>query len=479
MAAGPERVPFSPSFPGEDITTSNSGKFSRYSLSFLTHRQFSQEFQAVGTINQFDYVAGLYYYTEHDTEFAATPTSNLWNATGTAYTILSPIPPNVTATGATARIGANNQGYQLSDASCINPLIPNSCLRVTRQSEAKDHNYGVFGQVTYNPDWAEALHITAGGRFTRDERHGVLSIVNLTATNFGFVSNTSRFDPMVNVAYDVTPDAHIYAKYSTGFRAGGANDRSQRFDAFGPESVRSYEIGAKVDFLDHKARLNVAGYIMNRKNTQFDFDVYDTDPASPTFNAHIEETQNVRGTTKIRGVEADLTLRPFPELTLNGSYAYTYFRVPPAPNPLNGGILQTIYLVYTPKNAASVSGDYVHPIGSGDMTVRLHLDAAYASSQYSFQTESTKTDDSFIVNGRLALADIPLGSGGQKLTVAAWVRNMLNEEHIYRRSDANSVPTLNYTAAGTLGSTSYGGILGDYGNYNPPRTFGLEGTVRF
>jgi iron complex outermembrane receptor protein len=478
-SGGPERVPFSPSFPGEDITTSNSGKFSRYSLSFLTHRQFSQEFQAVGSIPQFDYVAGLYYYTEHDTEYAATPTTNLWNATGTAYTLLGAVPPATNLAGAPATIKSTNQGYQAYDPSCNNTLISNFCRFITRDSQAHDHNYGVFGQVTYTPDGLEALHITAGGRYTNDRRRGTLFIVNGIATNFAFRVTTSRFDPMFNVAYDVTNDVHVYAKYSTGFRSGGANDRSQQFNAFGPESVRSYEVGAKMDFLDHKARLNLAGYIMNRKNTQFDFDVYDTDPTSPTYNAHIEQTQNVNGTTKIRGVEADLTLRPFPELTLTGSYAYTYWRVPPAPNPLNGGILQTIYLVYTPKNAASVAGDYVRPIGSGDVTVRLHLDAAYASSQYSFQTESTKTDDSFIVNGRLALADIPLGTGGQKLTVAAWVRNLLNEEHIYRRSAANSSPVYNYNAAGAIASTSYGGILGDYGNYNPPRTFGIEGTVRF
>ena len=63
-SGGPERVTFSPSFVGEDITASNSGKFSRYSLSFLQQHQFSQEFQAVGSIPQFDYVVGAYYYHE-------------------------------------------------------------------------------------------------------------------------------------------------------------------------------------------------------------------------------------------------------------------------------------------------------------------------------------------------------------------------------------------------------------------------------
>jgi iron complex outermembrane receptor protein len=323
------------------------------------------------------------------------------------------------------------------------------------------------------------LHFTAGGRWTKDDRHGVLFVVNNKLTNFTFKNNISRFDPMFNIALDAAPGINLYAKYSTGFRAGGADDRSQKFDAFGPESVKSYEVGAKMDFFDHKARLNLAGYIMDRKNTQFDFDVYDTDPNSPTFNAHLEEAINAPGITKIRGVEADLTLRPIPELTLTGSYAYTYWKVPPAPNPLNGNILQNLNIVYTPKNAASGSIDYVVPVAAlGDASVRFHLDANYASSQYSFEAENTKTDPSFIVNGRIALADITVGNGN-KVTFSVWSRNLLNEQHIYRRSDANSSPTFNFGANGQLLSTSYAGILGDYGNYNPPRTWGAEISAKF
>nr|NUR38304.1 hypothetical protein [Sphingomonas sp.] len=39
---------------------------------------------------------------------------------------------------------------------------------------------------------------------------------------------------------------------------------------------------------------------------------------------------------------------------------------------------------------------------------------------------------------------------------------------------ANSSPVLNYNPAGQLVSTNYGGILGDYANFNPPRTWGAE-----
>jgi iron complex outermembrane receptor protein len=475
-SGGPERSSFSPFVlnTANPAALNTTGTFSRYSLSYLRQHQFSQEFQAVGSSNGFDYVVGAYYFTEHATEYAATPLSNQWNADGTAYTIRSPIVTG-TVTGA-------NSGYQPYAASCINtlattvPQFANSCQFITRASEAYDHNYSVFGNLTYTPQGADFLHFTAGGRWTKDKRRGRLYVVNNVVQPFTFSNEISRFDPMFNLAFDATRDVHLYAKYSTGFRAGGANDRSQSFNAFGPESVKSYEIGAKMEFLDHRVRLNLAGYIMDRSNTQFDFDLFDTNGSSPTNGAHIEQTQNA-GTSKIRGIEADLTVRPVAGLTLAASYAYTYWKAPSAVNSITGGLPQQLYIVYTPKNAASGSIDYSVPIGKGDTAVSLHLDANYASSQYSFQLEPTKTDPSFVVNGRLALTDIAINANN-KVTLSVWARNLLDHTYVYRRSAANSTPVYNYNGT-TLVSTNYGGILGDYGNLNPPRTWGFEVSAKF
>ena len=137
-------------------------------------------------------------------------------------------------------------------------------------------------------------------------------------------------------------------------------------------------------------------------------------------------------------------------------------KIPPTPNPnLPGNPHYQVYVVYTPENAASAFADYELPVGGAGAAVRLHLDANYASSQYSFQNEPVKADASFVVNGRVALADIPMNGSGTKLTVAAWARNLFNTTYIYRRSAANDA------------------VLGDYGNFNPPRTYGIEGTVKF
>ncbi|MBP6031671.1 MAG: TonB-dependent receptor [Sphingobium sp.] len=423
-SGGAHRNPFLPNAP-----------FSRYSLSFLDQDQFSQELQIVGRIGRLDYVAGLYYYNESAGEIAATPSTNKWNATGTAYTIL--------------------------DALTWQPAN----LSIARATRADSKSYAAFGQLTYGI--TDAIRITAGGRFTRDEKSGNLYKVNNVATNFPFVFKGDRVDPLIIAAWDAAQGVNLYAKYATGYRAGGASSRSLTFRSFGPEKAYSYEIGAKTEFLDRKVRLNVAAYIMDRKDTQFDFDFYV--PSGSTFR-HNLETINA-GTTKIRGLETDLTVRPIEGLTANLSYAYTHVKAPSAPNPLlPGNPIQPLFVVYTPKHAASGGIDYAMPVGGGDTAVKLHIDGNYASAAYTFDNEAVKAEKSFIVNARLSLADIKMGGNGQKLTVSVWARNLLDEEHIYRRSNANSTPQ---------DGVDYRTVIGDYANFNAPRTWGIEGTVSF
>jgi iron complex outermembrane receptor protein len=437
-----------------------NANFGRYSLSDLYQRQLSQEFQAVGNFGDtFKYVAGAYYFKEHAKESAATPFTNQWNADGTAFTIRS--------SNGTSKAAAATAGWEYGTRF------------ITRASQADTESYAAFGQGTYTPASIQALHLTVGGRFTNDKRNGTLYTVNGKPTNFTFDYNKSRFDPLVNVAYDAAEGISVYAKYSTGYRAGGANDRSATFQAFDAEEVKAYEVGAKMDLLDRRLRVNLAAYAMDRKNTQIDFDNVDTTPGSPTQGAHTEETRNSAGTSKIRGFEAEVTAKPMEGMTVGFSYAYTDVKIPAAPFPFPGNsavLLGTpfpVNVVYTPPNAASAYVDYEMPVGR--LTLRNHLDANYADAQYAFQTEfadvsptaslvqhvAAKTDSSFIVNASMTLADINMGGGGATASLSLWSRNLLDESHIYRISAANR------------------GTIGDYANFNPPRTYGVELRVKY
>ncbi|MBS0360172.1 MAG: TonB-dependent receptor [Proteobacteria bacterium] len=435
-----------------------NANFGRYSLSDLYQHQFSQEFQAVGGAANLTYVAGLYYFHEHAKESAATPFSNQWNADGTAFTLRSSF--------GTSKAAAATAGWEYGTRF------------ITRASQADADSYAAYGQATFTPSSVPALHLTAGGRVTKDKRDGSLYVVNGKATAFQFSFDKTRFDPMLNLSYDAAEGVSLYAKYSTGYRAGGANDRSATFQAFNPEEVKAYEIGAKTELLDHRLRVNLAAYAMDRTNTQIDFDNVDTTPGSPTQGAHTEETRNAPGTSKIRGFEADITARIADGLTLGVSYAYTDVKIPDAPFPFTGnavvpqGTPFPVNVVYSPPNAASAYVDYEAPLGR--FTFRGHLDANYADAQYAFQTEfadvsptgsltqhvAVKTDSSFIVNANLTLADIKMG-GSATGSLSLWSRNLLDESHIYRISAANR------------------GTIGDYANFNPPRTVGVELRVKY
>ncbi|WP_394760979.1 TonB-dependent receptor [Phenylobacterium sp.] len=438
-----------------------NANFGRYSLSDLYQRQFSQEFQAVGAFgDSFTYVGGLYYFKEHVKESAASPFTNQWSADGTAFTIRS--------------------SYGTSKATAATAGWEYGTRFITRASQADAESYAAYGQGTYTPASIQALHLTVGGRFTKDKRDGTLYVVNGKPTAFNFNYDKSRFDPLVNLAYDAADGISLYAKYSTGYRAGGANDRSANFQAFDAEEVKSYEVGAKMDLLDRRLRVNLAAYAMDRSNSQIDFDNVDTTPGSPTQGAHTEETRNASGTSKIKGFEAELTAKPMEGMTVGLSYAYTDVKIPAAPFPFTGnadvpqGTPFPVNVVYTPPNAASAYIDYEMPVG--ELTLRGHLDANYADAQYAFQSEfadlsptgklvktvAVKTDSSFIVNASVALANISMGgSGGPSATLSLWSRNLLDESHIYRISAANR------------------GTIGDYANFNPPRTYGVELRVKY
>jgi iron complex outermembrane receptor protein len=406
--------------------------FSRYSIAELEQSQFSQEFQAVGSADNLSYVFGAYYFIETASDAARTPNTNKWNAFGTDYTIVDP------------------STYALAT--------------VARASKANSKSYAIYGQGTYTlKDW----HFTLGGRLTRDMKDGTLFTVNGSKTNFTFEQNNDRFDPITTIAYDINEHINVYAKYATGYRAGGASSRSLIYRPFGPESTKSYELGSKMELFNQTVTLNAAAYMMERKDSQVDFNFF-----IPQANGTIRntlETVNAEGITEINGLELDVSLNIVDNLSTTLSYAYTDTKLPKARNTvqeqLNASLVpavltpvfQNVFIVYTPEHAVTGSVDYKYELSN--MTVKFHLDANYSSPSYTFDNEDVKNEESFIVNGRITFDDIQLDN--YEFSAALWSRNILDTSYIYRRSNANRL------------------VLGDYANFNAPRTYGVEITSKF
>ena len=434
-------------------TTGFTGfQFARNSLAMFDQNQWSQEVQAIGDVGRVKFVAGALYYREHVADNAqAFNTNTFTNAAGSTYT-----------------------------AAFIDPAT----RAIDRASHVTTKSVGVFGQATWIPDiWNDAVHLTGGLRWTKDSKHGALEIVNnaLPVNRAGVAgeielnASWSRVDPMVNLAVDLSDDVHVYGKWSTGYKSGGANSRSQEYDPFNPESVSIFEIGAKTEFFDNHARFNIAAYAGDYKNIQVDFNrPYETGGVRTTRTTL--STVNAPGKGGLHGVEAELTVNPLEGLTLSASYAYQYVRIPAAVNPYPNavGVISTlavpVYQTYTPKHSASGAIDYELPLNG--FTIRAHLDGNYDGGYYSNSSDpkyvgpgdptniyQPTTDKAFIVNSRIAIADVGMGASGTTATFAFWTRNLFNEQHLFYK---------------TLSPTS-----GTSGFFNEPRTFGGEVNIRF
>lgn len=407
-------------------TFAPSRPFGRYSLAQVKQHQYSEELQLVGSTAQLQYVAGAFLYHESAGDDAQTPLMNLWNATGTAYT------PNPT-------------------------YVPLDLAKVTvdRASRAWTDSTGVFGQATWTPVSLPALHVTAGGRYTRDAKSGQLGVLNGAASTLAFDDSWSRFDPMVTVAWDWAQDVMSYARWGTGFKAGGANSRSLSYRAFAPEQVSAFELGLKSQFLANRARVNLALFDARIEDKQMDFFFPLTVGGS---QRTVSDTTNATTTGDSRGVELEVAYAPVDGLTLGLNYTLTDIDALDAPNPyVTGNPLTRVLPLYAPRNAGSATVDYVARLGMGSL--RLHLDGNWSDGYYTSEVEQTLTDRALVVNSRLSLADLALPAWNASMEVSLWARNLLDEQHLFYKSINAS--------------------LGTYGIFNEPRSYGFEARVRF
>jgi iron complex outermembrane recepter protein len=401
--------------------------FGRYSLAQVYQHQYSQEFQLIGNTSQVQYLAGAFYYHETAGDNAQTPNMLVWGPGGNSYT-LNP---------------------------ATNPLNL-ATVRIDRASKAWTDSLGIFGQATWTPAALESLHLTAGGRYTRDDKNGSLYIVNGSPTQLTFDDRWGRFDPMVNIAYDLGDDAMVYAKYSTGFKAGGANSRSTTYTAFAPEEVTALELGFKSQFWDNRARLNLALFDSKIEHKQMDFTL-PFDPNSGETRTTMVTT-NALGKGKSRGAELEFNVMPVDNLTVGVNYAYTKADPQTALDPFGAGVEVTVQPLLAPKNAGSLALDYLVSFANFS-ALKFHVDGNWSDGFYTSEYDQTLTDSSFVVNARVALIDVPLNATGSTIAFSLWARNLLDEEHLFYK--------LNNAA------------LGQTGIFNDPRTYGLDVAVHF
>lgn len=400
---------------------SPNGFFGRTSLADVNQDQFSQEFQVIGSLNRLKYTLGAFYFDEDADDEAYAFRILKWNATGTDYTILS---------------------------SPVGGTPPD------RASVNHSKSSALYGQLAFNPPIAgDRLHVTAGLRYTNDKKRGAVTTLRgaPAPASQAYKFSSSRVDPSASLSVDISNAAQAYLRWGVGYRAGGANSRSATFRAFGEEEVENWEVGLKTQFWNRRARLNVALFDMSYRDIQLDL----VNPATPS---NIE-TINATGTAKIKGMEVDAALRPIPGLTLEGSYTYLKYKIPLTLNPFTGQSSR-VNLTYAPRHAAAGSIDY-RLTETKFGTPFVHFDASYGSPSYSFPGDTHKTESYFLVNGRIGVDQTDIGPG--HLSIAFWVKNIFNEQHITSLFELRS--------AGTTNSV--------FSYYNLPRTYGIQIVSKF
>lgn len=131
------------------------------------------------------------------------------------------------------------------------------------------------------------------------------------------VNATRGFDRWTwkaSAEFDVTPDSLLYATYETGYRAGGMQ-LAEGHPTYEPEFLDSFTIGSKNRFFDDKVQLNLEAFWWKYRDQQITYFTVDT---SGTL---VNSNENA-GRVDIKGVEADLIVKPMRNTTLSTKVAY-------------------------------------------------------------------------------------------------------------------------------------------------------------
>ncbi|WP_444901177.1 TonB-dependent receptor [Microbulbifer sp. SSSA007] len=155
-----------------------------------------------------------------------------------------------------------------------NRLLEFGQTSITGGGEQDHSTYGIFAQADI--DLNEAWVLTLGGRYSSEEKDAKIASIPLNfctldgcaAYDFEDSQSWNAFTPKVGLQWTVSEDTQLYTFWTKGFRSGGYNFRNAGINPstgrpYTPqvtdqEEQSSFEIGAKVDWLDGRLRTNMA-----------------------------------------------------------------------------------------------------------------------------------------------------------------------------------------------------------------------------
>ncbi|ASG22319.1 TonB-dependent receptor [Nitrospirillum viridazoti] len=339
----------------------------------------------------------------------------------------------------------------------------------------QEENIAAFGELYY--EVVPKLTVTLGLRQYWITQHGdahvATGVVNPPDGAYAPELNNyqSGLVPKGVVSYKIDDDAMVYASAAKGFRVGGAQaplpafcaadlaaigvsaEKAQRYQ---PDSLWSYEVGAKDRLADGRLNISVAGFQIDWSQVQQQVQL---PQCSYSFLTNA-------GRAQIRGGELELSGRPFADipLTLQLGLGYTDAvlqdpgLIPQAPDTR---------LTQVPRWTGTVSGYYETPINaSTDLFVAA--DYSYTGSVLvpNIGADGFLRRQPFnIVNGNIGVR-----FGGSTLSV--YGKNLLNEHLNYGNLYPSGFVRQQFLPNGTSQSLPMAAV-------SRPRQIGIQYKVDF
>ncbi len=405
-------------------------------------KQFSNEFQLLGSTDTLTWIAGAYFFQEEggSNDYSVTAKGV---ASGPGSQTPQPKPTEFPGWSLTSPFGKNTsksvfaQGTQ-SLESLVEGLSVTLGVRYTwDEREARIRNR--TGNAT-DPAGTPVC------RFSRD-LDGDPSTPETPAAEVPIdqcdVTFTKKFsEPTWNFSldYKVAPEHLIYVANRRGYRTGGFGARAsselalaQTFDA---ETVMDYEIGSKSTF-------DIAGMPLRINLAVFYSDYQDIQRLLTEGSFNPPQTVPVNaGKATIKGGEFEFTFMPTENLELSGFWSYTDAGYDEFVDPFNGNDLSGQPFARAPENIYSVTTRYHVPVSS--TAGQVSLQASY------FHTDGYSTNDTYhplqsiegyeIVNLRADWQNVM----GSNFDMGLALYNALDEEYLLPFSDLYTTPVLGH-----------------------------------
>ncbi len=339
--------------------------------------------------------------------------------------------------------------------------------RVIIDAELDVNAYAVFTNFSY--DLTDALALKLGARYSHEERtvetlFGVASPV-ATAAVFDPLKTDSNsfsdFSPEIGIEYRTAGDVLLFLTYSEGFKSGTANLGERSPTVIEPETIDNLEMGLKGTFLNNRVQLNLAAFVYQVEDAQFDrtFPI----PVPPFFSARLENAAKTDG----RGLELETRWAATDHLTLdfNATLYDIEFDEFKSLNPLNEDLFGADSTSVEPESLAgnvprntpewtyNLHAAYEIPLNSG-ATLTFGGNVAAKGEQFytEFNNPVMGTDAYTLVDANLLYT-----SGDGNFTVNVWGKNLEDKQVL---SGAFAISTSRTITGTYLPPRQYGVTLG-------------------